>query len=33
MATCTTSALVDGKMIGDPIDMIMFEKTGWGSEE
>ncbi len=31
MATCHSLALIDGKLRGDPIDLKMFEATGWVS--
>ena len=33
MATCHSLTLIDGKLSGDPLDVIMFEGTGWGLEE
>lgn len=33
MATCHTLKLVDGILVGDPLDMIMFEFTNWRYEE
>ena len=33
MATCHSLRLVDGELIGDPLDLKMFEFTGWSYEE
>ena len=33
MATCHSLRLVDGELIGDPLDQKMFEFTGWSFEE
>ena len=33
MATCHSLTLIEGKLSGDPLDVIMFEGTGWGLEE
>ncbi|KAI9751064.1 MAG: hypothetical protein M1815_001393 [Lichina confinis] len=33
MATCHSLRVVDGKLIGDPLDLKMFEFTGWSFEE
>ncbi|EAS30876.2 P-type ATPase [Coccidioides immitis RS] len=33
MATCHSLKLVDGELIGDPLDVKMFEFTGWSYEE
>jgi len=33
MATCHSLKLVDGKLIGDPLDLKMFEFTKWLLEE
>ena len=33
MATCHSLTTIDGKLSGDPIDVIMFEGTGWNLEE
>ena len=33
MATCHSLRLVDGKPVGDPLDIKMFEYTGWSIEE
>lgn len=33
MATCHSLRLVDGELIGDPLDVKMFEWTGWTFEE
>ena len=33
MATCHSLRLVDGELIGDPLDVKMFEFTGWSYEE
>ena len=29
MASCTSITYVDGVLVGDPLDVSMFEKTGW----
>ncbi|KAJ8320392.1 hypothetical protein KUTeg_001979, partial [Tegillarca granosa] len=35
MATCHSLTIIDGKINGDPLDLIMFESTGWepGAEQ
>lgn len=33
MATCHSLRLVDGELIGDPMDQKMFDFTGWSFEE
>ena len=33
MATCHSLRKVDGKIVGDPLDVKMFEFTGWSFEE
>ncbi|KKA21856.1 Calcium-transporting ATPase [Rasamsonia emersonii CBS 393.64] len=33
MATCHSLRLVDGELLGDPLDIKMFEFTGWTYEE
>ncbi|KAI5293988.1 hypothetical protein KEM52_004903 [Ascosphaera acerosa] len=33
MATCHSLRLVDGELIGDPLDLRMFQYTGWMFEE
>lgn len=33
MATCHSLRVVDGEMVGDPLDVKMFEFTGWSFEE
>ncbi len=33
MATCHSLRKVDGKLMGDPLDVKMFEFTGWSLEE
>lgn len=33
MATCHSLRKVDGKLVGDPLDVKMFEFTGWSFEE
>ncbi|XP_067898378.1 polyamine-transporting ATPase 13A3-like isoform X2 [Heterodontus francisci] len=33
MATCHTLTKLDGKLAGDPLDLKMFEETGWILEE
>ncbi|KAK4919535.1 hypothetical protein LTR66_016789, partial [Elasticomyces elasticus] len=33
MATCHSLRLVDDELIGDPLDLKMFEYTGWSFEE
>ena len=30
MATCHSITKVNGNLLGDPIDLRMFESTGWG---
>ncbi|KAL4221380.1 hypothetical protein ACF0H5_019638 [Mactra antiquata] len=29
MATCHSLTIIDGKLSGDPLELIMFESTGW----
>ncbi len=29
MASCTEITYVNGKLVGDPLDIKMFESTGW----
>ncbi len=29
MATCHSLVMLEGEMSGDPMDLIMFESTGW----
>ena len=29
MATCHSLAIIDGELNGDPMDMKMFQSTGW----
>ena len=33
MASCTAITYVNGKLIGDPLDIKMFESTGWVLDE
>ncbi|CZT46197.1 related to cation translocating ATPases [Rhynchosporium secalis] len=33
MATCHSLRVVDGELMGDPLDLKMFEFTGWSFEE
>ena len=33
MATCHSLRVVDGQMVGDPLDIKMFEFIGWSFEE
>lgn len=33
MATCHSLRAVDGELLGDPLDIKMFEFTGWTFEE
>ena len=33
MATCHSLRSVDGELVGDPLDLKMFEFTGWSFEE
>lgn len=33
MATCHSLRKVDGKLVGDPLDVKMFEFTDWSFEE
>ena len=33
MASCTAITYVNGKLVGDPLDVKMFEKTGWVLDE
>ena len=33
MATCHSLRSVDGELVGDPLDVKMFEFTGWTFEE
>lgn len=33
MATCHSLRTVDGELVGDPLDLKMFEFTGWSFEE
>lgn len=33
MATCHSLRVIDGKLVGDPLDLKMFEFTGWSFEE
>ena len=33
MATCQSLTIMDGSLIGDPLDLKMFEATGWNFEE
>lgn len=33
MATCHSLRLVDDELVGDPLDLKMFEFTGWSFDE
>ena len=33
LASCHSITLIDNELIGDPLDVKMFESTGWGFEE
>lgn len=33
MATCHSLRIVDEQLVGDPLDLKMFEYTGWSFEE
>lgn len=33
MATCHSLRIVDGELIGDPLDVKMFQFIGWSFEE
>ena len=33
MATCHSLRVVDGERVGDPLDLKMFDFTGWSFEE
>lgn len=33
MATCHSLRLVDDELVGDPLDLKMFQFTGWSFEE
>lgn len=33
MATCHSLRVVDGELLGDPLDVKMFQFTGWSYEE
>jgi len=33
MACCTAITYVDGVLLGDPLDVKMFEATGWIMDE
>ena len=33
MASCTAVTYVDGVLVGDPLDVSMFESTGWILDE
>jgi cation-transporting ATPase 13A2 len=33
MVTCHSITIIDGQLIGDPLDLKMFESTGWILEE
>ena len=33
MASCTAITYVDGKLVGDPLDVQMFESTNWTIDE
>ncbi|XP_034951787.1 probable cation-transporting ATPase 13A3 [Chelonus insularis] len=33
MVTCHSITIIDGQLVGDPLDLKMFESTGWNLEE
>lgn len=33
MASCTAITYVNGNLVGDPLDVQMFESTGWVLDE
>ena len=33
MVTCHSITVIDGKLCGDPLDLKLFESTGWQLEE
>ena len=33
MASCTAVTYVNGNLVGDPLDVQMFEATGWVLDE
>lgn len=33
MVTCHSITIMNGKMVGDPLDLKMFESTGWILED
>jgi cation-transporting ATPase 13A2 len=33
MASCTAITYIDGNLVGDPLDVQMFEATGWILDE
>ncbi len=33
MASCTAVTYVNGNLVGDPLDVQMFEATGWTLDE
>lgn len=33
MATCHSLRVIDGELLGDPLDVKMFQFTGWSFEE
>lgn len=33
MVTCHSITIIDGQLVGDPLDLKMFESTGWHLEE
>ena len=33
MASCTSITYINGELIGDPMDVKMFEATGWVLDE
>ena len=33
MASCTAITYVNGELVGDPLDVKMFESTGWTLDE
>jgi len=33
MASCTAITYVNGKLVGDPLDVSMFQSSGWVLDE
>lgn len=33
MASCTAVTYVEGELVGDPLDVSMFQSTGWLLDE